>query len=582
MHDVVSTAPITQTLPIESSAAAPDTSRAYLLVHDGGVSRVFFLPPGAEVTVGRSPAATLRSENPSVSRLHAKVRVVNGHAYVVDLGSHNGTRVNGERFEGERLLQPADIVSVGNLTLVYQERTAPKGQPARLEAAEWRKRIPAELERSRRNGSSFVVAAVELGTVLGDVTRVASEQLRSLDSFCLEGKNLLILLPELSFEDASVPIERLLRALHLVAPNARAGFASCPADGVDPDALVKRARDAAQKLSRGELSHAVEGAILKVGDREIVAAAPAMIQLYTVIRRLARSDIPVLVHGETGSGKENAAYALHHWSPRHAQKMLTVNCAALPEQLIESELFGYERGAFSGADRARAGLFEAANGGTLFLDEVGELSAQAQAKLLRAVENRRISRLGSSEEREIDVRLVAATNRSLEGEIKAGRFRQDLFFRLSAATVSIPPLRSRPQDLLLLARRFLEQACAALGKPVPAIAPATLRLLGEHGWPGNVRELKNAMDYLAATVTEPVLEPGSLPPSIVSGRPIEEPKTEAPLLGDLYEEIRQLEKRRISEALEAAGGVQVKAAELIGMPLRTFAGKVRLYGLHRK
>src|SRR3954462_541852 len=176
MHDVVSTAPITETLPIESSAAAPDTSRAYLLVHDGGVSRVFFLPPGAEVTVGRSPGATLRSENPSVSRLHAKVRVANAQAYVVDLGSHNGTRVNGERFEGEGLLQPSDIVSVGNLPLVYQERGAPRGQPVRLEAAEWRKRIPAELERSRRNGSSFVVAAVELGTVLGDVTRVASEQ----------------------------------------------------------------------------------------------------------------------------------------------------------------------------------------------------------------------------------------------------------------------------------------------------------------------------------------------------------------------------------------------------------------------
>jgi two-component system response regulator AtoC len=585
MHDVVSTAPVSDTLPIESSAAAPDTSRAYLLVHDGGVSRVFFLPPGAEITVGRSPSATLRSEDPSVSRLHAKVRVANGQAYVVDLGSHNGTRVNGERFEGERLLQPSDIVSVGNLTLVYQERTAPKGQPARLEVAEWRKRIPAELERSRRHGSSFVVAAVELGTVLGDVGRVAAEQLRSLDSFCVEGKNLLVLLPELSFEDATVPIERLLRALQLVAPNARAGFASSPADGVDPDALVKRARDAAQKLSGGELSHAADGAILTVGEREIVAAAPAMVQLYTVIRRLARSDIPVLVHGETGSGKENAAYALHHWSPRHAQKMLTVNCAALPEQLIESELFGYERGAFSGADRPRAGLFEAANGGTLFLDEVGELSAQAQAKLLRAVENRRISRLGSSEEREIDVRLVAATNRSLEGEIKAGRFRQDLFFRLSAATVSIPPLRSRPQDLLLLARRFLEQACAALGKPVPAIAPATLRLLGEHAWPGNVRELKNAMDYLAATVTEPVLEPGCLPPSIVSDRRTEQTpaaSAEAPPLGDLYEEIRQLERRRIAEALEAAGGVQVKAAELIGMPLRTFAGKVRLYGLHRK
>jgi two-component system response regulator AtoC len=587
MHDVVSAAPVSDTLPVETGAPQNEPARTYLLVHDGGASRVFFLPAAAEVTVGRSPSATLRSEDPSVSRLHAKVRVASGEAYISDLGSHNGTRVNGERFEGERLLQPSDIVSVGSLTLVYQERAAPKGRPAQLDLAQWRARLAGELERSRRYGRSFVIAAVELGPALGNPVEVVAAQLRSLDAFCLEAGNLLVLLSELSFEDASVPLERLLGALSLVAPTARAGFASSPADGVDAGALVSRARSAARALAGGELSHAADGAVLHVGGREIVAAAPAMVQLYTVIQRLARSDIPVLIHGETGAGKENAAYALHQWSPRREQKLLTVNCAALPEQLIESELFGYERGAFSGADRARAGLFEAANGGTLFLDEVGELSAQAQAKLLRAVESKRISRLGSSEEREIDVRLVAATNRSLESEIKTGRFRQDLFFRLSAATVAIPPLRQRPQDLLLLARRFLEQACAALGRPVPALAPGTLRLLAEHAWPGNVRELKNAMDYLAATVTEPVLEPGTLPRSILPATPAPEtaastePAEMAPL-GDLYEEIRQLERRRIAEALEAAGGVQVKAAELIGMPLRTFAGKVRLYGLLRK
>jgi DNA-binding NtrC family response regulator len=201
---------------------------------------------------------------------------------------------------------------------------------------------------------------------------------------------------------------------------------------------------------------------------------------------------------------------------------------------------------------------------------------------------RRVSRLGSSEDREIDVRLVAATNRPLESEVKAGRFRQDLFFRLGAATLTVPPLRDRPQDLAVLARTFLERACAALGRPPLTLAPTTLKLLAAHSWPGNVRELKNAMDYLAATVTGAVLEPELLPPSIVQ-RPAEprpsreetEVRETAPL-GNLQEEIRQLERRRITEALEASGGVQVKAAELIGMPLRTFAGKVRLYGLSRK
>ena len=264
--------------------------------------------------------------------------------------------------------------------------------------------------------------------------------------------------------------------------------------------------------------------------------------------------------------------------------MLAVNCAALPETLIESELFGYEKGAFSGADRPRAGLFEAAHGGTVFLDEVGELSAPAQAKLLRAVEMRRVSRLGSTEDRVIDVRLVAATNRPLENEVKSGRFRQDLYFRLGAATLTIPPLRDRPQDLVALARMFIERACAALGRPVLSLAPATLKLLASYSWPGNVRELKNAMDYLAATVTGPVLDPDQLPPSIVQRKAVDQtpdlPAEENPApLGNLQEEIRQLERRRIAEALEAAGGVQVKAAELIGMPLRTFVMKIKQYGI---
>jgi hypothetical protein len=289
MHDVVSTAPVSDTLPVETGAPLHEPARTYLLVHDGGVSRVFFLPAAAEVFVGRSPTATLRSEDPSVSRLHAKVRLANGQAYISDLGSHNGTRVNGERFEGERPLQPSDIVSVGNLTLVYQERAAPKGQPAHLDAVQWRQRLGGELERSRRYGRSFVIAAVELGPTLRSPAEVVSAQLRSLDSFCLEGGNLLVLLSELSFEDASVPIERLLRALSLVAPSARAGFASSPADGVDADGLISRARTAARALSGGELSHAADGAVLQVGDREIIAGSRGATSRCSSTARRARA-----------------------------------------------------------------------------------------------------------------------------------------------------------------------------------------------------------------------------------------------------------------------------------------------------
>jgi DNA-binding NtrC family response regulator len=596
MGDGHPAAPLDDTLPLETnaSAAPADAPRTYLLVHDGAASRAFFLRPSEELLIGRSQTAHLRSEDPSVSRLHARIKVERRQATIADLGSHNGTQVNGERISEDRLLSPGDVIAVGSMTLVYQQEAARQRRPAVLDRGEWRQRIGAELESLRRYGGSFALVVIELGAGAASRERivdVVSAALRAADAFSLEDQQLLVLLPEISFGDATVPIERLLQALAQVAPQARAGFASSPADGLDPAALTAKARAAARGVSGGGLAPAgAATALLQVGDRQVVASAPAVAQLFSVIRRLAASDIPVLICGETGSGKEIAASALHHWSPRRGEKLLTLNCAALPEGLIESELFGYEKGAFSGADRPHAGLFEAAHGGTLLLDEVGELSAQAQAKLLRVVESRRNARLGSPEEREIDVRLVAATNRPLETEVGNGRFRKDLYFRLSAATLTVPPLRDRPQDLLVLARRFLEQACAALGRPPPSLAPATLRMLAAHSWPGNVRELKNAMDYLAATVTESVLEPDALPHTIVQGAAPAGPEAKetprdgaAPAaLGDLYEEIRQLERRRIAEALEAAGGVQVRAAELIGMPLRTFASKVRLYGLLRK
>jgi DNA-binding NtrC family response regulator len=591
MGDPLRTASVEKTQPVETSAteAADGPFRAFLLVHEGGSSRVFALPPAGELVVGRSPAAGLQIEDASVSRLHARFRFEGGGAGIADLESHNGTRVNGERVAGERQLKHGDVIALGNVTLVYRREAAPLARAAALDAGELRRRLAEELERSRRYGRSFAIVAIEIGPrERGELMMKAlADQLRTLDSFALDGEQLLVLLPETRADGVQSPIERLL---HVLTPPARAGFAIFPADGLEPDVLLAAAKAAARAAAGGELAPATNAmaTLVEVGGLQVVAAAPAMVQLYNVIRRLAASDMPVLIYGETGAGKEIAASALHHWSPRRAQKMLAVNCAALPETLIESELFGYERGAFSGADRPRAGLFEAAIGGTVFLDEVGELSAQAQAKLLRAVEMRRVSRLGSSEDREIDVRLVAATNRPLESEVKAGRFRQDLFFRLGAATLTVPPLRDRPQDLAVLARTFLERACAALGRPPLTLAPTTLKLLAAHGWPGNVRELKNTMDYLAATVTETVLEPDLLPPSIVQ-RPAErgpsreeaEVRETAPL-GNLQEEIRQLERRRITEALEASGGVQVKAAELIGMPLRTFAGKVRLYGLSRK
>jgi DNA-binding NtrC family response regulator len=316
----------------------------------------------------------------------------------------------------------------------------------------------------------------------------------------------------------------------------------------------------------------------ELGSNQIVVADAVMVTLYALLRRLARSDLAVLVTGETGSGKENAAAALHHWSPRASGPWVSLNCAALPDTLAESELFGYERGAFTEARGAKPGLLERAHGGTLFLDEVGDLSLPVQAKLLRAIETKRITRLGDVRDREVDVRIVAATNIDLDAAVRAQRFRQDLLFRLGGARVAIPALRERREEIPLLARRFVEIECAQAGRPHLEISRGALEQLSASDFPGNVRELKNAIAYAVAVAEGPAIEPGDLPSTM--GYMSTPTRLAGPrLFRPLAQELRDLECRRIVEALEEFDGVQTRAAAALGMPLRTFTLRMRQYGL---
>ncbi|MFO0728191.1 MAG: sigma 54-interacting transcriptional regulator [Myxococcota bacterium] len=335
--------------------------------------------------------------------------------------------------------------------------------------------------------------------------------------------------------------------------------------------------------------------------RMILLMTPEIEALYLRVQeRIAPTEISLLIQGETGTGKELLARAAHESSPRRSGPFIAVNCATIPDTLAESELFGHAKGAFSGADVDRAGLIEAAHGGTLFLDEVGELSARAQAKLLRVLENGALRRLGESAERTADVRIISATHRPLDDEAKSGQFRRDLYYRLRGAIACLPPLRRAGARIPHLAEETLRYRAARLGRSdAPIFDQELCFALEHHPWPGNVRELIAFLDYTLAGHSVDVLpravfdewigtseDRRSLQPRALTSLPARAPAPTPPLnaparFRPIAEEIAELERDRMRAALRASHGHRGKAAALISMPIRTFGSKLRLYGLDR-
>jgi transcriptional regulator with PAS, ATPase and Fis domain len=309
-------------------------------------------------------------------------------------------------------------------------------------------------------------------------------------------------------------------------------------------------------------------------------ADEAMQRIHKLAERAAAGTINVLITGETGVGKELLAETVHRLSPRKDGPYVCLNCAALSETLLESELFGHERGAFTGAVQAKPGLLETAVGGTLFLDEVGELPLTTQAKVLRVIETREVARLGSVRPRRIDVRFIAATNRDLEAEVARGAFRRDLYFRLNGITLTIPPLRSRVGEIRRLAETFIHQICRELGRAEPLLPARVIDLLEGYSWPGNIRELKNAMERAVLLCTGSVIEPEHLPVEKMTSSP-------APGFAALPGGSARLaphqadERQRIIDALAACAGNQSRAAKMLGIPRRTFVAKLDAYRIPR-
>ncbi|MGH7272181.1 MAG: sigma 54-interacting transcriptional regulator, partial [Polyangiaceae bacterium] len=344
----------------------------------------------------------------------------------------------------------------------------------------------------------------------------------------------------------------------------------------------------------------------------VIIVDDAMRELHRIVDLVAKGDLSVVLLGETGTGKDVLADAIHHRSPRAAGPFVRLNCAALPDALLESELFGYERGAFTGAVQAKPGLLEIADGGSLFLDEVGELSLGVQAKFLRVLENREITRVGGLKARRIDVRIICATNRDLSAQVRSASFRQDLYFRLNGITLTIPPLRARRSEIAPLVQEFVRAACRRAKRPELPLTADALAFLERNLWPGNVRELRNAVDRAVTLCTDNGLDvrhfampenafvspqedrattpllitPASLPslPSLPSSRTDSTP----PAAGDgvgLQEDARRatkaLERRRIAEAMDRCGGNQTRAAQLLRISRRTLVARLTEYGFAR-
>jgi two-component system response regulator PilR (NtrC family) len=326
-------------------------------------------------------------------------------------------------------------------------------------------------------------------------------------------------------------------------------------------ALEKRAIVAENQTLRAEIS-------ARWSEGQLIGKSPAMDRLRDLIKRVANSTTSVLITGESGTGKEMVARALHFQSPRADEPFVVLNCGAIPENLIESELFGHIKGAFTGAIAAKEGLFRAANGGTLFLDEVGELPPPLQVKLLRVLQDRKVRPVGGSAEVEVDVRVVAATNRNVESEVEAGTFREDLFYRLNVIRIEAPPLRERPEDIPVLAGYFLQKHAALQGRRLE-FSPEAMRWLAQQSYAGNVRELENIVERGVTLAPGPTVnreDLGDTHPSKKTASISQIPEGNF----DLDNYLTQVEKELLFRALDQTGGVRTKAAELLGMSFRQF------------
>jgi DNA-binding NtrC family response regulator len=347
---------------------------------------------------------------------------------------------------------------------------------------------------------------------------------------------------------------------------------------VDLYELRKRVMNLIEKEQlKEEVSNLREMLDKRYGFESIIGRSAPMERLFEQMKMVAPTRSSVLIIGESGTGKELVANAIHRASPRRNDRFLAINCGAIPSDILESELFGHERGAFTGAVSRKIGKFELAHKGTLFLDEISELYPELQVKLLRVLEERQVMRVGGSELIDVDFRLLAATNRDLEKEVAEGRFREDLYYRLKVVTLRIPPLRERPSDIPPLAEHFLALFCQEHGKPMKRLSPEALEVLAGFPWPGNVRQLRNVMESIVVFHQGEEIAAGDLPADVRDAQSLSASGSPVQSVVGTPRTMEEIERQAILETLERTGGHRAKAADLLGIGLRTLQRKLKEY-----
>jgi DNA-binding NtrC family response regulator len=604
----------------------PTQPPAWLVVYYSQGTKRVPLKEGKTLVIGRGADADLIIQDATLSRCHTSFTLKDGQISYEDLQSRNGTWVNeGRQDHGQ--LEETDEITMGRAAArayLRQDGTSTDPKAALLPSHEaFVDTLVREASRSRRFGRTLglILLRDDAPGPMGWVTRI-QEQLRPVDSMSMYGPSTVeIATPETSRTELMALAEKLIAGQPNKKLRLRCGVALMPEAAASAEELLEACRMALQRTSddhplrsaesQSESDLARQKSPSGAEDGPVVCN-PAMRELYKTVSVIAKSTVSVLIFGETGSGKEVVAREIHEQSSRKNNPLRFINCGAIPKELVESTLFGHERGAFTGAGQKAKGLFEEASTGTVLLDEIGELPLSAQAALLRVAETKTVSRIGSTKEIPVDVRILAATHRDLEAMCDEGSFRRDLLYRLNTMTLWIPPLRDRPEDIKPLAERFVAMASEANSGSIDRIGAEAMDTLQAHTWPGNVRELRNVIERAVILAQGHAISVADLPErlrrsasqhSISSSSTIpplsrsekrslvskvdalaqalpDDKQASADLDVGLKEAVQNFEARSISEALSLCGGNQSAAARYLGIPQRTLSDKVARYAIN--